>query len=370
MAYKPSSDRVLFFTVGFLTIFGLVMVYSASSVIASSQHGMSSYFLLRQLVYAGVGFLLLIFLMNVDYRNWQKPKVIRAILIVCAIALVFVLTQARVNGAHRWLRYGGFISFQPSEIAKLAVLMFAAAYLERHEAEINQPIRGLLPFGAVVGLFAGLIAIEPDLGQALCLCAIAGILLYTAGLAWQYLVGAALLAMPAFYFFVMRVPFRMERVKSFLNPFHDPLGSGWQISQSLTAVGSGGLSGLGLGASKQKLYFLPEASSDFIFAVIGEELGLIGTCLVAIAFLIFFYRGIRIILRSPDRFGFYLGLGITLMVVLQGFINISMVLAMMPTKGIALPFMSQGGSSLLLNLLAAGILLNLSHHNKLVEATE
>jgi cell division protein FtsW len=221
-----------------------------------------------------------------------------------------------------------------------------------------------------VGLFAGLIAIEPDLGQALCLCAIAGILLYTAGLAWQYLVGAALLAMPAFYFFVMRVPFRMERVKSFLNPFHDPLGSGWQISQSLTAVGSGGLSGLGLGASKQKLYFLPEASSDFIFAVIGEELGLIGTCLVAIAFLIFFYRGIRIILRSPDRFGFYLGLGITLMVVLQGFINISMVLAMMPTKGIALPFMSQGGSSLLLNLLAAGILLNLSHHNKLVEATE
>ena len=189
-----------------------------------------------------------------------------------------------------------------------------------------------------------------------------------AGLAWQYFAGAALLAVPAFYFFVMRVPFRWERIKSFLNPFHDPLGSGWQISQSLTAVGTGGFSGLGLGASRQKLFFLPEASSDFIFAVIGEELGLIGTCLVALAFLIFFYRGIRIVLRSPDRFGFYLGLSITLMVALQGFINISMVLAMMPTKGIALPFMSQGGSSLLLNLIATGVLLNLSNHNKLPEA--
>ena len=170
------------------------------------------------------------------------------------------------------------------------------------------------------------------------------------------------MAIPVFYFFVMRFPFRLERIKSFIDPFHDPLGSGWQISQSLIAVGSGGVSGLGIGDSKQKLFFLPEASSDFIFAVIGEELGLIGTSLVAIAFLLFFYRGIRIVLRSPDRFGFYLGLGITLMVVLQGFINISMVLAMMPTKGIALPFMSQGGSSLLLNMIATGVLLNLSNH--------
>lgn len=370
MPYKPSSDKTLFITTGFLTIFGLVMVYSASSVVAASQHGMSSYFFLRQLLHAGVGFILLIFLMNVDYHVWQKPKVIRILLIICAIVLAFVLMQPRVNGAHRWLRYGGLISFQPSEIAKLVVLVYIASYLQRFECEINQPIRRLLPFGMVVGLFVILIAIEPDLGQALCICMIAGILLYIAGLAWQYIAGVVALAVPVFYFFVLRVPFRLERIKSFLNPFHDPLGSGWQISQSLTAVGSGGFSGLGLGASKQKLFFLPEASSDFIFAVIGEELGLIGTCLVAIAFLIFFYRGARIILRSQDRFGFYLGLGITLMVVLQGFINISMVLAMMPTKGIALPFISQGGSSLVLNLLAAGVLLNLSHHKRVVEGTE
>jgi cell division protein FtsW len=370
MAYKPSSDKILFITTGLLTVFGLVMVYSASSVVAASQHGMSSYFFLRQLLYAAFGFLLLMILMNVDYHFWQRPNVIRTLLIICAVMLVFVFTQPEINGAHRWLRYGGFISFQPSEIAKLCVLIFVAAYLHKHESEINQPVRRLLPFGIVLVLFAGLIAKEPDLGQALCLCMIAGILLFVAGLSWRYIAGAAMLVVPAFYFFVMRVPFRMERMQAFLNPFHDPLGSGWQISQSLTAVGSGGFAGLGLGASKQKLFFLPEASSDFIFAVIGEELGLIGTCLVAIAFLIFFYRGMRIILRAPDRFGLYLGLGITLMVVLQGFINISMVLAMMPTKGIALPFISQGGSSILLNLVATGVLLNLSHQERSVEATE
>jgi cell division protein FtsW len=368
MAYKPSNDKILFFTAGFLTIFGLVMVYSASSVMASSQHGMSYYYFVRQLLHASVGFLLLVFLMNVDYHVWQKPKTIVLMLSICFLALAFVLTQPKVNGAHRWLRFGGLSTFQPSELAKLIVLIFVAWFLQKYESQINRPIQRLLPFGLVIGLFAGLIAIEPDLGQALCLCLIAGILLYIAGLSWHYFAGAALLLAPAFYLFVVRVPYRWERIQAFLNPFHDPLGSGWQISQSLIAVGSGGLCGLGLGASKQKLFFLPEASSDFIFAVIGEEIGLIGTSLVALAFLLYFYRGVRIILRSPDRFGFYLGLGITLMVVLQGLINISMVLAMMPTKGIALPFMSQGGSSLLLNLLATGILLNLSHHNKLAEA--
>jgi cell division protein FtsW len=304
----------------------------------------------------------------VDYHVWRKPKTIKIMLVICALILIFVRTQPSVNGAHRWLRYGPFISFQPSEVAKLVVIVFIAAFLHKFEGEINQPIKRLLPFCAVVGLFAGLIAIEPDLGQAVCLCMIAGILLFVAGLAWQYIAGAFLLSIPTLYFLVKLFPFRMERIETFLDPFHDPLRAGWQISQSLTAVATGGLSGLGFGASRQKLFFLPEASSDFIFAVIGEELGLIGTCLVAIAFLVFFYRGIRIILRAPDRFGFYLGLGITLMVALQGFINISMVLAMMPTKGIALPFMSQGGSSLLLNLLATGVLLNLSSHNRASEA--
>jgi len=360
MAYKPTSDRVLFFTAGFLTLFGLVMVYSAS---------MSSYIFFKQLLNAAIGFILLLFVMNVDYHFFQKPKVLYTLLAIATLSLIFVFTQPEVNYAHRWIRYG-VISFQPSEIAKLIVLFFIAAHLHKHESELNQPLRGLLPVGAVVLPIAWLINKEPDLGQALTLCLIVGILLVIAGLSWKYIAGVVAMAVPACCYYVITHPFRMARLKVFLDPLHDRLGFGWQITQSLTAIGTGGISGLGFGASKQKLAFLPEAPSDFIFAVIGEELGLIGTCVVAVAFLIFFYRGIRIVLRSQDRFGFYLGLGITLMVVLQGFINMSMVLSMMPTKGIALPFMSQGGSSILLNLIATGVLLNLSHQNKLSETAD
>lgn len=363
MAYKPSSDRTLFITTSFLTIFGLVMVYSASSVMAASQHGVSSYYFMRQLAYGGAGYLLLLLLMNIDYHVWQKDRVVQAFVLVCVLALVIVMAQPKVNGTHRWLRYG-FFSFQPSEIAKLVMLLFLAAYLHKHEEEINLPTKRLMPCLAVVALYAVLIGIEPDLGQAICIVLIACVLLFIAGLSWMYIASAVLLIFPAFYLFVMRVHFRWDRIRSFLDPTDDPLGAGWQIIQSLTAIGSGGLYGVGLGASRQKLFFLPEAHSDFIFAVIGEELGFLGTSLVAIAFLIFFIRGMKITLKAPDRFGFYLGLGITLMVILQAFINISMVLALIPTKGIALPFISQGGSSLLLNLMATGVLLNISHYSE------
>ncbi|MDI9612498.1 MAG: putative lipid II flippase FtsW [Acidobacteriota bacterium] len=367
MAYKPSSDKILFFTAGFLAIFGLVMVYSASSVKAASEHGMSSYFFLRQLAFAAIGLVLMYGVMKIDYRRWQNPRVLIPFLSLCVVLLLFVLTQPAINGAHRWLHFGSF-GFQPSEFAKLAVLMFVAWFLHRYEGEINRFSRRLLPLGLAVGFFAVLIAVEPDLGQALCLCLIVTVLLFVAGLSWRYFVGAAALAIPAFYFFVVKVPYRWDRIQAFRNPFEDPMGTGWQITQSLIAVGSGGVTGLGLGASRQKLFYLPEASSDFLFAVIGEELGIIGTTLVVVAFLIYFLRGVRIALRARDRFGFYLALGITLMVALQALINISMVLALMPTKGIALPFMSQGGSSLWLNMLATGVLLNLSYQNKLAEA--
>jgi cell division protein FtsW len=369
VAYQPSSDRSLFIMTGLLTIFGLVMIYSASSVVASSKHGTSSYYFLKQLAFAGAGFILMVFLMNVHYQVWRRERVAWLLLTLSVVLLLFVFTQPSINGAHRWLRWGP-ISFQPSEIAKLVLLIFVAGFLHKRGAEINRLRRGLVPCLFVVLLFACLICAEPDLGQALCIALIPAILLFVAGLSWKYLAGAAALAVPAFYFYVVRVPYRWERVLSFLNPLHDPLGSGWQITQSLTAVGSGGIFGLGLGGSRQKLFFLPEAHSDFIFAVIGEEIGLLGTLLVVAAFLFFFYRGVRIALRAPDTFGFYLGLGITLMIVLQAYINISMVLALMPTKGIALPFISQGGSSLLLNLLATGVLLNISHYGEARRADE
>jgi len=355
---------VLFITASLLTIFGLIMVYSASSAVASNRFGMSSYYFLRQLAYAGVGYLLMILLMNVDYHVWQKERIVQISCFLSLAMLVLVFTQPRINGARRWLRYGPLLSFQPSEIAKLALLIFLAYFLHKHELEINDARRRLIPCAVLLALFAGLIAIEPDLGQAVCLVLIAGILLFIAGLSWKYIGGAVLLILPTFYFGIWRVPFRRERLEAFLNPSTDPLGSGWHITQSLIALGSGGLFGLGLGASRQKRFFLPEAHSDFIYAIIGEEIGLFGTFLIAVAFLVIFYRGMRIAFRAPDRFGFYLGLGITLMVVLQAFINISMVLAMMPTKGIALPFISQGGSSLLLNLTATGLLLNISHYGE------
>ncbi len=362
MAYKATSDRPLFLTPNVLAIFGLVVMYSASSVLASYQHGgMSAYYFLRQMVYAGVGYVLMVALMNVDYHVWQKKKVLGSLLIASAASLLLVLAAPSVNSSHRWLRYAS-ISFQPSEIAKLVVLFFVAAYLHNHGQEINLLRQRLLPCVAVVALFAGLIAVEPDLGQSACLVLIVTVLLFMAGLSWKYLCAAILTGLPSIYLVVLLFPNRFQRLLVFLNRAHDPLREGWQISQSLTAVGSGGLLGLGFGASKQKLFFLPEAQSDFIFAVIGEELGLIGAAVVCLAFLFYFYRGVKIAFKAPDSFGFYLGLGITLMVVTQAFINISMVLKLMPTKGIALPFISQGGSSLLLNLMATGVLLNISNY--------
>jgi cell division protein FtsW len=365
MAYKPSSDKVLFFTAGFLTLFGLLMVYNASSVVASSEHGTSSYFFLKQLLYACIGFTFLIYLMKIDYHTWQKSPVVFTVLALCAFALIFVLTEPPINGARRWIHIGGFTTFQPSELAKLALIIFVAAFLHRYESEINQPKKRLLPLLLVIGLFAYLIYREPDFGQALCICIIVAIMLFVAGLSWKYYASALVLAIPCFYFMVVQYPYRWERIMAYWDPSRDPDGAGWQTIGSLIAVGSGGLSGLGLGAGRQKLFWLPYASSDSIFAVIGEELGLWGTCIITCAFLIFFFRGMKIVLRSSDRFGFYLAIGITLMVVLQGFINISMALAMIPTKGMALPFISQGGSSLLLNLMATGILLNLSYRNQL-----
>jgi len=361
MAYKPSSDKILFITASLLATFGLVMVYSASAALSSDKHaGDSAYFFLRQLLFAGLGYGLMIGLMNVDYHIWQNKKLRNILLTVCAAGLVLVLLRPPINNSQRWLRIGS-LSLQPSEFAKLALLIFLADFLHRHEQEINNFRERLFPCLAVVLSFAALIVAEPDLGQALCLLFIVSILLFAAGLSWKLIGTGFMLAVPAIVLAVVLLPNRFERILTFLDRTQDPLGPAWQITQALTAVGSGGLVGVGLGGSTQKLFFLPEAHSDFIFAIIGEELGLCGAGLLCLAFVLYFYRGIKTALKAPDLFGYYLGMGITLMVVLQAFINISMVLALLPTKGIALPFISQGGSSLLMNLVATGILLNISN---------
>jgi len=369
MAYRPSSDKYLLSIVVLLTILGLLMVYSASFVTAADKHGDSYYFFLRQLGAAGFGFLAMFGLMRVDYHFFQKPKALLLISILTAAALIYVLSMPAVNGARRWIYIKG-LSIQPSEFAKLLVLIFIAWFLHKYGSLLNRP-KYLTAICAFVAFFAVLIVIEPDFGQALKLCLITMILLAIAGLKMRYLAGAVIgLSIPVFYFFVYTVPYRWSRFAAFLDPEIDTAGTSYQITQSLITVGSGGIFGLGLGDGRQKLAFLPEASTDFIFAIICEELGLIGAALVIAAFMVFFYRGMKISLKAPDKFGFYLGMGITLMITLQGLINITMVIGLLPTTGIALPFISRGGSSLLMNLAAAGILLNLSYQSKLVEGVE
>ena len=370
MAYRPGSDKILLSIVGFLTIFGLVMVFSSSSSRASELGKMEHYFFLRQLVFAVVGFLALLTLMRTDYHFLQRPWVFTSIMVTSILMLVAVFFQTgrgQDENIYRWLQIGS-ASIQPSEFAKLAIILFLAWFFQKPENDIRQSDRLAVPC-VVIGLFALLILAGRDLGQTVMLCLISISLLVIAGMRWYWVIGGVLLAIPAFYLGVYRVAYRWERITTFLHPDKDPKGAGYQILQSLIAVGSGGFAGLGLGDSRQKLLFLPEAHNDFIFAVIGEELGLIGATLIVAAFLVFFYRGMKIALNSSDRFGFYLATGITIMVVLQGFISISMVLSMLPTKGVALPFISYGGSSMLMNLAATGILLNLSYRNKLTEAT-
>jgi cell division protein FtsW len=362
MAFKASSDRVLFVTATVLTVFGLVMVFSASSVVASSRHGDPMFFFVRQLAFAVGGYGLMLLLMNLDYHVFLRPKLLKALAVVSVIGLAAVFTQPAINGSHRWIQVPHLGTIQPSETAKLVLLFLVASMLEKGEKTINDLKSWIGPFGLAVGLFAGLTAAEPDLGQAVCMALIPCMLVFAAGLSWKYVAAVPAAIIPIFYFFVVRVEWRWKRFLVFLYPDLDPKGGGWQITQSLTAIGSGGWFGLGPGAGKQKLFYLPLAQSDFIYAIIGEELGLIGAAFVVVGFIIILVRGTRAALRAPDRFGYFLALGLTLMIVIQAFINISMVLAMMPTKGIALPFISQGGSSLFLNLMAVGILLNISHN--------
>jgi cell division protein FtsW len=270
---------------------------------------------------------------------------------------VFFLAAAA--NTHRWIQFSGF-SVQPSELAKLALIFFLAYFLEKRKGNVNDLAFTLVPVAVIVALLAGLIVLQPDLGTAVSLLTISAALLFVAGLDLRWIAASVIVGLPVFYLLIFRVKYRRDRILAFMNPWEQPLGRGFQIIQSLLSVASGGIAGLGFMEGKQKLFYLPEAHTDFIFAVIGEELGLIGTCALLALFLVFFWRGIRTSMRAPDLFGFYLALGITLMVCVQAFINMSVVLGLLPTKGIPLPFLSYGGSSFVVMLAAVGILLNVS----------
>jgi cell division protein FtsW len=361
MARKLKSDKVLFITTILLVGLSVVMVYSASAPMALERYGKASIFLVRQALWSMLGLGMLAIVMRIDYRTYREPVFIWTCLAVAGVSLVAVLFMSPVNNARRWFGIAG-IGVQPSELAKLAAIFFIAALLERRMPRINDVGYALAPIGIVVASLVALILLEPDFGTSMSLVLIAAVMVFAAGLDYRYVAGALLASLPAIYLLVMGTSYRRQRVLSFLDPWRDPLGTGFQIIQSLYAIGTGGIWGRGIMNGVQKLFYLPEPHTDFIYSVIAEELGLVGATAVLLCFCVVTWRGLRIALRAPDSFGAFLALGLTAMVAVQAFTNISVVLGLMPTKGIPLPFVSSGGSSLVINLVGMGILLNVSQH--------
>jgi cell division protein FtsW len=360
MAKRVSVDKTLFVVTLLLVCIGLVMVFSASAVMAKANlhYHSAYYFLLRQFMWALAGLGAMFVLMKVNYRHYRTPVFVFPVLGITVLLLLSVFFLDRSHNTHRWFKAGP-LSFQPSELAKLALILFLAWFLETKEKQI-QNWRTLLGPALVTGVIAALIAAQPDLGTAIACFLIACTMLFVAGARLSYYVYPLALSPVIFYFLVWRVRWRRERILAFLNPFEDPQGRGFHIIQSLIAVGTGGVTGMGLMEGKQKLFYLPEPHTDFIYAVTSEELGLLGALAVVALFGLFCYRGIRAALLTRDIFARYLATGITAMVVIQALFNISVVLGMLPTKGIPLPFISYGGSSLFMTLAAVGVLLNIT----------
>jgi cell division protein FtsW len=361
VARKLKSDKVLFTATLLLVCASIVMVYSASAVVALEKFDQPYLFLTKQALWTVLGLAVLAIVMRIDYRTYRNDTFIWGILALVGLLLVAVLFRSEINGTRRWFNMGG-LGIQPSELAKIAAVFFTAMMLERRMHRIDELSYSLLPIAIVVGTMSGLILLQPDYGTAISLLLIIGLMVFAAGLNYRYLVGAALVVLPVLYIVLISAPYRRRRLLAFWDPWADPLGDGFQVIQSLIAVGTGHVFGKGLMGGVQKLFYLPEPHTDFIYAVISEELGLIGATTVLICFCVIAWRGVRIALRAEDTFGSFVALGLTMMVAVQALVNISVVLGLLPTKGIPLPLVSAGGSSLLINLLGMGVLLNISQH--------
>ena len=361
MARKLKSDKLLFTATLLLVCTSIVMVYSASAVIATERFQDPYRFLFKQSAWVLIGLSLMPIVMRIDYRSYRQPVVIWTGLGIVTLALIAVLFSKEVNGARRWMLLGP-LGIQPSELAKIAIILFTAALLERRMERINELSYALLPIGFATGGIVGLVLIEPDLGTAISILVIAGAMVFAAGISYRYVFGLLAASIPALYFVIMASPYRVQRMLAFLDPWSDAQGGGYQVIQSMIAVGTGGIFGTGIMGGVQKLFYLPEPHNDFIYAVIAEELGLLGATTVLVCFCLITWRGLRTASRAPDRFGALLAVGLTAMIAFQALLNISVVTGLAPTKGIPLPFVSAGGSSLLINLLGMAILLNVSQH--------
>jgi cell division protein FtsW len=359
MAKRVSVDSWLFTATLLLVFIGLVMVFSASAVMAKDRYGSGYYFLLRQMFWAAGGIIAMVAAMKLDYRRYKQPAFVFTLLGVTTLLLISVFFLDRSHHTHRWIRWG-ILSLQPSEIAKPALIFFLAFFLENRVKSINDWRNTLLPAIVPTLFFLGLIVLQPDLGTAIACAAITACILFAGGLELRYLGYGLMASLLPLYLLIFHVRYRRERILAFINPYADPQRAGFHIIQSLIAVATGGITGVGLMEGKQKLFYLPEPHTDFIFSVICEELGLVGAIIIVALFAIFLWRGMRTALRTQDMFGRFLAVGITSMIVVQAFINISVVLGLMPTKGIPLPFISYGGSSLFITLACVGVLLNIS----------
>ena len=354
----PQHDVILFATVLALVAFGVVMVYSASAIYATQKFGSATYFFRRDLLWTGIGLSAMWIAAVTDfgvYRKWAYPVLISAILMLVAVLVV----GARINGARRWFHFGG-VAFQPAELAKLALVIYLAQSLAKKAEKVRSFTVGFVPHMIVCGLMMALLLKQPDLGTAVILGMATLLLLFVAGAKISYIFIAFLVAAPVIYQAIVGTPWRLRRMLAYLDPWQYRYDVGYQITESLISIGSGGATGLGLGDGKQKLFFLPEAHTDYIMAIVGEELGLIGLCAVAAVFAVLVWRGARASLKARDAFGCYLGFGITAMFGLQAVVNLGVVLGALPTKGLPLPFVSFGGSTLVVDLFAMGILLNIS----------
>ncbi|MDH5195166.1 MAG: putative lipid II flippase FtsW [Nitrospira sp.] len=357
---QVGMDQVLLCVTVMLTLVGLVMVFSASAVLAGNRYHDSWYYLKRQCVWLVVGLSLLHVLSRMDYIWWKRLSL--PLLGTMATLLVMALIPSvgtEANGARRWLGVGP-VSIQPAEMLKLGVVIYLAAYLTKKEGRIQEFQSGLLPALLVVGVLSGLVLMEPDLGTVVVLGLVTGGLLFVGGARLAHLSTLVICAVPIGLALILSTDYRRRRLMAFLEPWSDASDTGFQITQSFLAFGSGGLFGVGLGEGKQKLFFLPEAHTDFVLALIGEELGFVGTGVIILLFVLFMVRGFQIATRARVPFGRYLGIGITTLIGVQALVNACVVTGLVPTKGLTLPFVSYGGSSLVVSLAGVGMLLSIS----------
>ena len=363
MSRKLTYDTYLFGSALLIVVVGLVMIYSASAMIAAQKIGIDNpfYFVIRQCIWLFGGAVVMLVLMHVDLARLRDPRILAALLAFVLIALVVALFQPPINDKHRWIVLPHLFQIQPSELAKPVLILFVAWFIARREERVNELTTTLLPLALILALFGGLIVLE-DFGTATTIVFVVAGMIFAAGISWKRIALFSVVLIPAAAALAYSAAYRRDRLFTFLNPEADPLGKGFQAMQSLIALGTGGLRGLGLGNGRQKLFFLPEPHTDFIFSIVGEELGFAGAFVLVVLFALLVWRGYRVA-RGTHGFEFYAAVGFTLLIGVQALINISVALCLLPTKGLPLPLVSYGGSSLLTSLMAVGVLLNLSQHS-------